>query len=81
MKTDRFHSRIAAAEHWDNHGIDESDGEEVNVEVETPLSAILSIRLDPTRYARLKRIAAKRKMPVTSVAKNILVEALDKPQA
>ena len=81
MKTDRFRSRIAAAKHWDKHGIDESDGEEVNVEVETPLSAILSIRLDPTRYARLKRIAAKRKMPVTSVAKNILVEALDKPQA
>ena len=71
---DKIHRRIAAAKHWDKHGIDESDGEEVDVEVEMPLSAILSIHLDAERYASLKRIAKKRNVPVSSVARKILDE-------
>ena len=80
MKADRFHRRIAAANHYDNHAIDEADGEEVDVEVESPLSVILPIHLDPERYARLKRLAKKRGTPVTATAKAILSKALDEPQ-
>ena len=80
MSEDRANRRVAAAKHWDKHGIDEADGEEVAVEVETPLSVALSIGLDPARYDNLKRIAKKRNLPVTSVAKNILVKAFDEPQ-
>ena len=79
MAEEKVRRRIAAAKHWDKHGIDESDGEEVDVQVEAPLSVTLSINLDAKRYASLKRIAKKRKMPVTSVAKNILIKALDEP--
>ena len=77
LKQDRFHRRKAAAKYWDEHSVDEADGEEVAVEVETPLSAILQIRLEPAPYANLKRIAKKRGVPVTSLAKTILTEALD----
>lgn len=80
MNHTKFHRRIAAANYWDRHGIDEADGEEVDVEVENPLSAILAIRLDSARYAKLKRLAGKRKMPVTATAKAMLTEALDEPQ-
>ena len=77
LKQDRFHRRKAAAKYWDEHSVDEADGEEVAVEVETPLSAILQIRLEPAPYANLKRLAKKRGVPVTSLAKAILIEALD----
>lgn len=76
LKQDRFHRRKAAAKYWDEHSVDEADGEEVAVEVETPLSAILQIRLEPTPYANVKRLAKKRGIPVTSLAKTILTEAL-----
>ena len=76
LKQDRFHRRKAAAKYWDEHSVDEADGEEVAVEVETPLSAILQIRLEPAPYANLKRLAKKRGVPVTSLAKTILTEAL-----
>lgn len=77
MKRDTFERRKVAAKHWDTHGIDEAEGEEVEVDVQTPLSAILSIRLDPTRYAKLKRLAKERNLPITSMAKAILAETLD----
>ena len=77
MKGDTFQRRKAAAKHWDTHSIDEADGEVVDVKVQTPLSAILSIRLDPTRYAKLKRLAKECDLPITSMAKAILAEALD----
>ena len=80
LKQDRFHRRKAAAKYWDEHSVDEADGDEVDVEVETPLSAILAIRLDPARYAKLKRLARKSKMPITAAAKAILTEALDESQ-
>lgn len=57
MTHDRFHQRITTANHYDNHAINETHGEEISVEVQTPLSAILSIHLDPARYAKLKRLA------------------------
>ena len=79
MSHDKPNPRIAAANHYDKHGIDESDGKEVDVQVETPLSATLSINLDAERYDNLKRIAKKRNMPITIAAKKILIEALDKP--
>ena len=79
MNHDRFHCRIAAAKHYDNHAIDEADGEEVDVEVETPLSVILPIHLDPDRYASLKCLAKKRGMSITATAKAILTEVLDEP--
>ena len=77
MNRDTFQRRKAAAEHWDTHSVDEADGEVVDVKVQTPLSAILSIRLDATRYAKLKRLAKERDLPITSMAKAILAETLD----
>ncbi len=77
MNRDTFQRRKAAAAYWDTHGIDEADGEVVDVEVETPLAAVLSVRVDPTRYAKLKRLAKDRNLPITSMAKAILAEALD----
>ena len=50
MPYDKTRRRIAVAEHWDKNAIEEADGEEVDVEVGTPLFAILSIQLDP-RYS------------------------------
>ncbi len=77
MNRDTFQRRKAAAEHWDTHSIDEADGEVVNVEVATPLSTLLSIHVDAAQYAKLKRLAKKRNIPITSMAKAILAEALD----
>ena len=77
MKHDTMRRRKAAAEYWDEHGIEESYGEVVDVEVQAPLSAILSIRLDATRYAKLKCIARKRGLPITAAAQKVLAEALD----
>lgn len=77
MNRNTYQRRKAAAKHWDTHSIDEADGEVVDVEVKTPLSTILSIRLDATRYAKLKRLAKERNLPITSMAKAILAEALD----
>ena len=74
-----FRRHTAAAENWDEHGIDESDGEVVDVEVQAPLSAILSIRLDAKRHAKLKNMAKKRGLPITAMAQAILTEALDEP--
>ncbi len=79
MTHDTTQHRKATAEHWDVHGIDETDGEVVNVEVQSPLSAILSIRLDAERHARLKHMAKKRGLPITTMAQAILTEALDEP--
>ena len=80
LKQDRFNRRKAAAKHYDNHSIDPADGEEVAVEVEAPLSAILQIHLEPAPYAKLKHLAKKRGLPITSMAKKILTEALDELQ-
>ena len=77
MKRDTMQRRETAAKYWDAHAIDEADGEVVDVEVAIPLSVLLSIRLDAERYAKLKRIARKRGLPITSMAKAILTEALD----
>ena len=81
LKQDRFHRRKAAAKYWDEHSVDPADGEEVAVEVETPLSVILQIRLEPEGYDKLKRLAQKRGLPITSMAKTILTEALDEPHS
>ena len=81
LKQDRFHRRKAAAKYWDEHSVDPANGEEVAVEVETPLSAILQIHLQPAPYAKLKRLAKKRGVPITSMAKKILTEALDEPHS
>ncbi len=77
MNRNTFHRRKAAAEHWDTHGIDGADGEVVNLEVATPLSAILSIHVDAAQYAKLKRLAMERNLPITSMAKAILTDTLD----
>jgi predicted DNA-binding ribbon-helix-helix protein len=69
--------REAAAEYWDAHTIDEADGDVVDVEVAVPLTVLLSIRLDAERYSKLKRIARKRGLTITSMAKERLVERLD----
>ena len=81
LKQDRFHRRKAAAKYWDEHSVDEAGGEEVAVEVETPLSVVLQIHLEPAPYASLKRLAKKRGVPVTSMAKKILTEGLDEPHS
>lgn len=72
----QYHRETAAA-YWDTYAIDEADGEVVDVEVQTPLSAILSIHVDAAQYAKLKRLAKERNLPITSMAKAILAEALD----
>ena len=74
---DKHSRRATAAKYWDTHSIDESPGEVVHVKVQSPLSAILSVHLDADRYAKLKRMAKAHDLPVTSMAKAILVEALD----
>ena len=77
MKQDRFSRRVAAAEYWDKHSIDDAPGEVVHVKVQSPLSAILSIHLNAGQYAKLKLMAKAHDLPVTSMAKAILVKALD----
>ena len=77
MNRDITRIREAAAEYWDRHTIDEADGDVVDVEVAVPLTVLLSIRLDAERYSKLKRIARKRGLTITSMAKERLVERLD----
>ncbi len=77
MNRDITRIREAAAEYWDAHTIDEADGDVVDVEVAVPLTVLLSIRLDAERYSKLKRIARKRGLTITSMAKERLVERLD----
>ncbi len=77
MNPDTFQRRKAAAKHWDTHSIDEADGEVVNVEVQTPLSTVLSIHVEAAQYTRLKRLAKERNLPVNSMAEAILAETLD----
>ncbi len=70
-----------AAEYWNAHGIDEAadEGEEVEVEVKTPLSAVLSLRLDPKHLNKLKLLARAQDTGVTTMARRILCRALDEP--
>ncbi len=77
----RKETRREVAEYWDAHGIDEAadEGEEVEVEVKTPLSAVLSLRLDPKHLDKLKLLARAQDTGVTTMARRILYRALDEP--
>lgn len=71
--------RREAAEFWDTHGVDEVESEEVEIEVKKPLSAVLTVRLDPDHLKKLKLLARAQGIGVTTMARRILEQALEKP--
>ena len=68
--------RNKAKEYWDTHAIDE-EGEETDVEVKRPLSAVLSLRLDPRHLDKLKSLARAQDIGVTTMARKLLQQAVD----
>ncbi len=74
---DRHKKREKARSHWDSASIVTAVGDEVDIEVRRPLSAMLSLRLDKDQVARLKQVASARHVGVTTAARLLLIEALD----
>ena len=75
----RRRSRQDEALHWETHSLDDEAGEEVAVEVKKPLSVILSLRLDSEQIHRLKEVAARHHMGITTMARMLLNQALEEP--
>ncbi len=71
--------RREAAEYWDTHSVDEVESEEVEIEVKKPLSAVLTVRLDPDHLKKLKLLARAQGIGVTTMARHILEQALERP--
>ena len=69
----------ASREFWATHTIDETPGEEVEVAVKSPLSAMLSLRLDPEDLEQLRGLANSRKQGLTTTARMLLRQSLQQP--
>lgn len=72
-------SRREAAQHFDAHGIDEFEGEEVEVQAKRPLSTVLSLRLDDEHLGKLRLLAKAQGIGVTTMARRLLQQGLDRP--
>ena len=79
MTNTKTRRRRKAAEHWDKHGIDEAAGETVQVEVESPLSSILSVHVGAAHLGNLKVLAETQGVGITAMAEKILAKALEEP--
>lgn len=79
-ESEKFRRRSEARSYFDVHSINESPGEEVDVEAKTPLSAMMSLRLDQEHFKKLKVLARAQKVGATTLARTILQEALDEPE-
>ncbi len=75
----RAGDRRAAAEYWDEHGIDDvlPEDVEVDIEVKKPLSAVISVRMDPGHVEKLRRLARDRSLGMTTMARKIIEQELD----
>ncbi|GEM_PF-2090285 len=75
----RADDRRATAEYWDDHGIDAvlPEDVEVDIEVKKPLSAVISVRMDPGHVEKLRRLARDRSFGVTTMARKIIERELD----
>ena len=71
--------RRKAAEYWDKHGIDEAAGKTVQVEVENPLSSVLSVHVGAAHLGNLKALAETQGVGITAMAEKILAKALEEP--
>ena len=77
-KNSKAQRRKEAREYFDTHDVDLS-GEEVALEIRKPLSTIMSIRLDEEHVAKLKRLAKAQGVGVTTMARLLLNQAIDRP--
>ena len=79
MTNSKAQRRREAAEYWDKHGIDEAAGETVQVEVEIPLSSILSVHVGAAHLGNLRALAETQGVGMTAMAEKILAKALEEP--
>ena len=79
MTDTKAQRRRKAAEYWDKYGIDEAAGEAVQVEVESPLSSILSVHVGAAHLGNLKALAETQGVGITTMAAKILAKALEEP--
>lgn len=79
MTDSKTQRRRRAAEYWDTHGIDEAAGKTVQVEVENPLSSVLSVRVGAAHLGNLKALAETQGVGITTMAEKILAKALEEP--
>ena len=79
MTNSKAQRRRRAAEYWGKHGIDEAAGKTVQVEVENPLSSVLSVHIGAAQLGNLKALAETQGVGITTMAEKILAKALEAP--
>lgn len=79
MTNSKAQRRRRAAEYWDKRGIDEAAGKTVQVEVENPLSSVLSVHIGAAQLGNLKALAETQGVGITTMAEKILAKALEAP--
>ena len=79
MTDSKAQRRRKAAEYWDKRGIDEAAGKTVQVEVENPLSSVLSVHIGAAQLGNLKALAETQGVGITTMAEKILAKALEEP--
>lgn len=79
MTDSKILRRRRAAEYWDMHGIDEAAGDTVQVEIESPLSSVLSVHVGAAHLGNLKALAETQGVGITAMAEKILATALEEP--
>lgn len=79
MTDSKAQRRRKAAEYWDKHGIDEAAGETIQVEIESPLSSVLSVHVGAAHLGNLKALAETQGVGITAMAEKILAKALEEP--
>ena len=80
MPDDKAKRRENERAYWEEHGIDEEPGQEVEVHVKKPLSVMLSLRLDPEHYEKLKTLAEREERGVTTLARLLLQQSVEQDQ-
>ena len=77
-------TREEAAEYWSTHELTEDTPgweeveEPITFKFKRPLSVVLSLRVDDEHIDRLSELAAARRIGVTTLARELLYEALDR---
>ena len=73
-------TREEAREYFDKHSLaDQMPDERLGAEVKAPLSTVLSLRISDEHAAKLKAMARGRKIGMTTLARQLLEQALESP--
>ena len=82
VKVPEFKNRQEAREFFDSHSVDElEEFEEVDSRPQVAVSDVFSIRLSPDHTKQLAEVAARHNIRVTTMARELLVRALEQEEA